>query len=310
MLIALLAGCAHPGGAVSPDEAAVTTIVESVAVLADRGEFDALSRLYADEFTLDYSSLNAQPVAKKTPLALMAEWASVLPGFDRTRHALSGVAVGVSGDLATARADVTASHWIGGDVWRVSGRYHYALRKRSGRWRITSMTFTLGREEGSREILQVASELAASRDLPGNHRVRAERNKQTVRRFFGALDAEDMSALVDLFTEDAVQRNPYHGGVFPPEARGEQALREYWTPLPASFDRMRFSVDALLATEDPDLVFVTFRGEITLKNGAGLYENHYYATFRFDDAGRIVEYVEVFDPVVAARAFGRLEELR
>ena len=90
--------------ATTPDSAAVTTLVESVGALADRGEFEALARLFADEFTLDYSSLNGQPAAMRKPLDLMAEWAAVLPGFDRTRHALSNISVDVSGTAATARA--------------------------------------------------------------------------------------------------------------------------------------------------------------------------------------------------------------
>ncbi|MEO1142262.1 MAG: hypothetical protein AAFW66_07965, partial [Pseudomonadota bacterium] len=61
----------------SSDEAAIASIVESVAVFADRAEFDALSRLYADEFTLDYSSLNGQDPTTKKPLQLMQEWAAV-----------------------------------------------------------------------------------------------------------------------------------------------------------------------------------------------------------------------------------------
>lgn len=76
-----------------------------------------------------------------------------------------------------------------------------------------------------------------------------------------------------------------------------------------AFDAMRFTIDELLATEDPDVVFVRYRGEIDLEGGAGVYRNAYYSTFRFDDAGRITEYVEIFDPVVAAKAFGLLGRL-
>ncbi|MEL6324628.1 MAG: nuclear transport factor 2 family protein, partial [Pseudomonadota bacterium] len=60
------------------DEAAITTIVESVGTLADRGEFTALERLYAPEVLVDYSSLNGQPADIKSPQGLMTEWASVL----------------------------------------------------------------------------------------------------------------------------------------------------------------------------------------------------------------------------------------
>ena len=162
---------------ITPDHAAVTTIVESVGALADRGEFDALARLFASEFTLDYSSLNEQPAATRTPADLMAEWASVLPGFDRTRHALSDIVVDVSGATATARANVVASHWIGEGFWQVSGHYDYKLANTDRGWAITSMTFTLEDETGSRDVFGPAIEAAQHTTLPGYRSAVASRNK-------------------------------------------------------------------------------------------------------------------------------------
>lgn len=137
----------------------------------------------------------------------------------------------------------------------------------------------------------------------------ATRNKATVRAFFGALETEDPDAVADLFAEDGVHRNPYHSGVFPAGAEGRDAIRAYWAPTFPNFDGMRFELHEVLATEDPRLVFVRFGGIITLKGGTGTYENDYYATFRFDEGGQIVEYVEIFNPVVAARGFGLMGEL-
>ncbi|MEM7480383.1 MAG: nuclear transport factor 2 family protein [Acidobacteriota bacterium] len=294
----------------TPDHAAVLTIVESVGALADRGEFDALGRLFADEFTLDYSSLNGRPPEARQPLDLMAEWAGVLPGFDRTRHALSNLVVDVSGNAATARADVVASHWLDDRFWQVSGHYDYDLAKSAGEWAITSMTFTLEDEDGTRDVFGPAMAAAERSRGPGQSALIGERNKATVRKFFKTLENEDIPALVGLFSEDGVQVNPYHGGIFPAGAEGEEGLLAYWTPVPGNFDGMRFPIDELLATEDPDVVFVRYRGEIKLKDGAGYYKNDYYSTFRFNDAGEITEYVEIFDPVVAARGFGLLDQLK
>lgn len=300
----------HPMASTTPDHAAVTTIVEGVGALADRGEFDALARLFAQEFTLDYSSLNGQPAETRTPLDLMAQWAGVLPGFDRTRHALSNISVDVSGNTATARSEVEAYHWIGEGFWRVSGHYDYELAKSDDGWSITSMTFTLEDEEGSRDVFGPAIEAAEHKRGPGQNALVAERNKATVRTFFETLESEDIQALVDLFAEDGAQVNPYHGGIFPKGAEGREALLAYWTPVPGNFDGMRFPIDELLATEDPNVVFVRYRGEIQLKDGSGLYRNDYYSTFRFNGAGEITEYVEIFDPVVAARGFGLLDRLQ
>ncbi|CAK9039515.1 Uncharacterized protein YcjY [Durusdinium trenchii] len=292
------------------DEAAIVSIVESVGVLADRGEFDALARLYADEFQLDYSSLNGQPAAMKTPLELMGEWSSVLPGFDRTRHALSNARVDATGDKATALADVIASHWIGDAFWQVSGHYDYELAKTEGQWKITSMTFTLEDESGSRDVFGPAIEAAATKVLPGNKKIIAERNKATVVTFFKLLEQENIPAFADLFADDGRQVNPYTGGVFPGGAQGKDALLEYWAPVPDNFDEMRFSISELLATENPNVIFVRYDGELTLKNRTGVYRNKYYSTFQFDPDGKITEYVEIFDPVVAAKGFGLLDKLQ
>ncbi len=292
------------------DRAAVATIVESVGALADRSEFDALARLFAETFTLDYASLNGQPATVKTPFALMGEWAGVLPGFDRTRHALSDIDVQVSGKTATARAQVVADHWVDGAHWQAAGRYDYELAKLEDRWKITSMVFTLERERGSRAVFGPAIEAAKKKRLPGYRDAVAVRNKRTVRAFFKTLEEGDIPAFVEFFAEDGVQANPYHGGVFPAGAKGKAELSAYWAPIPAQFNGMRFLIDELLATENPSVVFVRYRGEIKLKSGAGVYKNHYYSTFRFNDAGQIAEYVEIFDPVVAARGFGLLDRLK
>lgn len=295
---------------VTLDEAEITTIVESVAALADRSEFDALARLYADSFTLDYSTLSGEAATTKKPLQLMTEWASVLPGFDRTRHALSDIVVEVSGNKATASANVVASHWIGDGFWQVGGRYDYMFAETGGHWKITSMTFTLESEKGSRDVFGPAIAAASSKNIPGHNTAIAERNKTSVRTFFDLLESENIPAFVDLFAENGVQKNPFNGGIFPTGARGKGELMNYWEPVPSRFDGMRFVIEEMLATEDPDTIYVRYRGEITLKNNAGLYSNNYYSTFRFDADGKITEYVEIFDPVVAARGFGLLDQLK
>ena len=63
------------------DEAAITTIVEAVGAFADKREFDALARLFADRFLLDYSALNGEAATETNPNKLMAQWSAVLPGL-------------------------------------------------------------------------------------------------------------------------------------------------------------------------------------------------------------------------------------
>ncbi len=293
----------------STDQAAIERIVQGVGVLADRGEFDALSRMFASSFILDYSSLNGLEASTKTPNQLMDEWAGVLPGFDQTRHEVNGIEIVINGMNAMAKAKVIASHWINDLFWQVEGNYEYKLQKVSNDWKIISMTFNLSDESGTREVFGPAIKAASKKILVGHSLSIAERNKQRVRDFFAILENGNIPTLVEMFSSEGEQINPYTGGVFPNGAKGREALSKYWSPVPDNFEQMRFPITQLLATEDPNLVFVAYKGKLALKDVDEVYENSYYSTFRFDSEGKISEYVEIFDPVVAAKSFGLMDQL-
>jgi len=137
-----------------------------------------------------------------------------------------------------------------------------------------------------------------------------QKNKTTVRKFFMLLEQENITAFVDLFAENGQQINPYASGLFPEGAKGKAALKAYWEPVPGNFAGMKFPIHEIYAMEDPHIVFVQYSGKIKLKNDAGTYENEYYSTFKFDSTGKIMEYVEIFNPIVAARGFGLLNNIK
>ena len=72
---------------------------------------------------------------------------------------------------------------------------------------------------------------------------------------------------------------------------------------------MAFPIEELYAMEEPTMVYVKYHGKIKLKGG-GTYENDYYSTFRFNEEGLITEYVEIFNPIVAARGFGLIDQIK
>lgn len=133
-------------------------------------------------------------------------------------------------------------------------------------------------------------------------------NKDKVYAFFAALEAEDAKAVAALFADNGVHINPYHCNIFPAGAEGRAGVEAYWAPTFPNFDGMEFPVHDMLTMEN-NAVFVRFTGRIKLKEGAGWYENDYFATFKFNDAGQIIEYVEIFNPVTAAKGFGLLDQL-
>ncbi|MEM9064989.1 MAG: nuclear transport factor 2 family protein [Planctomycetota bacterium] len=138
--------------------AAVKTRIEAVMTLVDLGSFGSLPDLYADAVSLDFSSLTGQPPVVLSGVEIAELWGATLPGFDRTRHAISELHVEIDGNTATATADVQADHYLGADFWRVSGAYRFELRETSGEWRITSHALDVRDEAGSRDVLARATE--------------------------------------------------------------------------------------------------------------------------------------------------------
>ncbi len=136
-----------------------------------------------------------------------------------------------------------------------------------------------------------------------------ERNLQNVQNFLRFLEEERIEDFLQLFAEDGVQRNLYASGLLPAEVAGKQALREFWEPVPGRFDGMRFPIKEIVPMHDPNRVLVRFSGRITLKGGAGEYKNEYIGLFRFNRAGLIADYVEVFNPLEIVRSFGLKDQI-
>ena len=283
------------------DEAAVKTIVESVATLADTRNFEALEKLYANETTIDYSSLNGAPAEVRSPQALMTEWASVLPGFDRTRHDLSNVKAAIDGNRATATASVSAGHWIDGAYWRVDGRYEYRLAKEAGEWAITYMALLVENETGSRDVFGPAMEAVAA--TPASYILR-QQTKQAVLDFLTGLEEKDMARVNGVWAEDAVQEMPYTPADFPGRVVGRDALIALYAEWPrntgeASFtDGVRF-----YPSTDPRIVFAEFTGSVEVIPTGRVYNQRYGGLFHVD-GGKITLYREYFDPRAFAEAFG------
>lgn len=300
-LAAALALTAGPVFAQTADEAAVRTVVESVAVLADRGEFDALERLYAPEIRVDYTSLAGGEPEVKSPQALMTQWASVLPGFDRTRHEISNVEVRLNGSAAAATADVVADHWIGTLHWRVTGTYDYGLVLDGRDWKIASHTLTVTGEEGARDVFAPAS--AAARAKPNAYVIR-QRARQVVLDFLTGLEEKDMERVNGVWADDAVQEMPYVPAGFPSRVVGKEALIRHYAGWPQSAGKANFTNGIrIYPTQDPEIVAVEYHGVSEIVTTGRIYDQRYFGLFHVQD-GKITLFREYFDPNVFARAFG------
>ncbi len=136
-----------------------------------------------------------------------------------------------------------------------------------------------------------------------------KRNIETVYNFNRSIENKDIPGLIDLFAEDGIQYNYFQGRLMPPEIKGKKSLKEFWKPVPARFAEMKFPIETIFPMLDPDLVAVKFRGFAKLKDNKGEYNNEYFAIFRFDSEGKIKEYHEYSNPVVAAKAFNMVDKI-
>ncbi len=276
-------------------------VVVQLFVATDQRDWQKVEASFVSEVLLDYSSMTGNPASKLTPSQIITSWKGILPGFEYTHHQLGNFLTTTEDSKANVFCYGTASHYLtdeSGNLWVVVGSYDFELEQDQRKeWRISSMKFNFKYQEGNLS-------------LPAKAMNNPAKNMASVKAFFKALEEEKIEDLVDLFAEDARHINPYASGIFPEGAEGKQAIRDYWTLVFPNFEHMEFPIEEIHTMDDPTLVFVKYKGKITLKNDEGLYQNDYYATFRFNESGLISEYVEIFNPIVAARGFGLIHKIK
>ena len=297
----LAANPSNSSNVLTPDEAAIETIVESVASFADRSDFESLEKLYAEEVEVDYTSAFGGEVELKSPQGLMTEWASSLPGFDRTRHKISNIETEVKGNKATATADITANHYLDEMFWQIAGSYEYGLVKEDGQWTIDKMTFIAETEEGSRDIIDRAVDRAAI--APSSY-IQRQQTKQTVIDFLTALEDKDMDKFAELWAEDAVQDMPFSPEGFPKRVEGKNALIQHYAAWPEISGLANFTDNLVFyPMQDATMVFAEWRGDVEIIPTGKQYKQQYGGLFHVVD-GKIELFREYYDPIVFKDAFG------
>ncbi len=283
------------------DVAAIKTVVESVAVLADSGNFEALEKLYAEEMHVDYTSLSGGEPELKSPQALMTEWAGVLPGFERTRHEISNIEVNVTGLHAIATADVVADHYVAGLFWQVAGDYRYELLNSDDGWRIVSARFNLQDEQGTRNVFGPATENAAAH--PPSY-VTRQQTKEAVLAFLTALEEKDMKKLASVWADDAVQDMSYSPDGHPKRVAGKENVVSLYAGWPENSGQADFTSELVFyPMQDPETIFAEFRGDVEIIPTGRQYKQTYGGLFHVVD-GKIKLFREYYDPAPFTWAFG------
>ncbi|EBA12065.1 nuclear transport factor 2 family protein [Roseobacter sp. CCS2] len=163
LALALLATPALVSPAAADDRNDIIAPITAIAAGADRHDWDRVRAAFADEVTLDYTSLWGGDPATQTADAVVEQWSGFLPGFETTHHMVTNHTVTSASDVsATVEADFTATHRIGDDLWVLGGRYDYDLIEVNGDWKVSSMTMTALWETGDRGLVGQAAERAAA----------------------------------------------------------------------------------------------------------------------------------------------------
>jgi 3-phenylpropionate/cinnamic acid dioxygenase small subunit len=125
-----------------------------MAWFADQRDWDRLADVFADEVTLDYTSLNGGEPATLTPAQIVDAWREALGAYDATQHIIGNHLVTVDGDAAACTASFQATHYkkvdFGSPLWRLGGTYRFTLVRGGNGWRITSVVMTATWGEGNR----------------------------------------------------------------------------------------------------------------------------------------------------------------
>lgn len=134
---------------------------------------------------------------------------------------------------------------------------------------------------------------------------RATRNVETVRTYLRLLEEKDIDSWIELWAEDADHYYPFGTRMFPRHLVGRAAIYDRWKDTPGLFDSLRFPIRETWT--DGDTVIARFDSDNVMKGGERRYQNTYVCIFKFTPDGRIREYWEYFDPIIAGVDYGLAE---
>ncbi|HZF64517.1 MAG TPA: nuclear transport factor 2 family protein, partial [Chitinophagaceae bacterium] len=127
-------------------------------------------------------------------------------------------------------------------------------------------------------------------------------NKAVIEKFFTSLETLDIPAFLSTWAENGKQLMPLSPDNVPHELNGKDAIYNQYKALPENYTSMQFP-RRYFPTDDPNTVIVQYNGIIPLKEG-GEYNNNYVGIFKIG-AGKLLQFVEYFDPFILQEAFGK-----
>lgn len=129
----------------------------------DEQNWNKVINTMAENVLLDYTSMAGGSPASLTPKQIVAAWAGLLPGFDKTHHQLSNFKLTTEGNHAKVHYVGKADHYLNNVCWTVEGSYDTVLEKQSGTWKITKQRFNLSNQTGDTSLPEKAMNIVKNR---------------------------------------------------------------------------------------------------------------------------------------------------
>ena len=142
----------------------IRNTVSNFGLYVDEHRWDELQGLMTETVTIDYTSLFGGNQEKLKSSELVSRWKGFLPKFDATHHMITNLEVIMHDEChASVNSQVRATHYLaneeGEDFWITGGQYLHKLQDVDGAWKINSITYTLGYNEGDMaHLLQITSQ--------------------------------------------------------------------------------------------------------------------------------------------------------
>jgi uncharacterized protein len=125
------------------------------------------------------------------------------------------------------------------------------------------------------------------------------------------LQFTDVSELADLFAEEGVMEFPFTPNGTPNRIEGREAIRKFATAYGFSSTRLRLDAHSDLVireTTDPEMIVAEYRVEVTWVPTGKKYSLPCIQVIQVKD-GQILLYRDYVNPISAARATGKLQQL-
>jgi ketosteroid isomerase-like protein len=137
-----------------------------------------------------------------------------------------------------------------------------------------------------------------------------EENIETTRHAIQLFEQFRFGEFSKLFVEDGKWIQPFHSGLFLAETEGRIEIQKSFEGIAVNFDSIQLPIEEILPFEDPSKIAVKHTGHLVMKNGRGVYANDYLSIISFDEHGKILEWIEYYNPIIAARAFGMMDKIK